>query len=61
MDWKKIKSEAKEKINGKLWDVWKPYLVMILISMIISSIAYRIFGVESTTSEIVISLFLVFR
>ena len=57
MDWKKIKDEAKEKINGKLWDVWKPALIIGFISMIISTIAVAIFGQESVTGQLVTSLF----
>lgn len=57
MDFKEIKSKAKEKINGKLWDVWKPAIIIGFISMIISVIATSIFGNESTTAELVTSLF----
>ncbi len=57
MDFKEIKSKAKEKINGKLWDVWKPAIIIGFISMIISVIATSIFGNESTTAELVTALF----
>lgn len=57
MDFKEIKSKAKEKINGKLWDVWKPAIIIGFISMIISVIATSIFGNESTTTELVTALF----
>ena len=57
MDFKEIKSKAKEKINGKLWDVWKPAIIIGFISMIISVIATSIFGNGSTTAELVTALF----
>lgn len=57
MDFKEIKSKAKEKINGKLWDVWKPAIIIGFISMIISVIATSIFGNDSTTAELVTALF----
>lgn len=57
MNWKKIKQEAKEKCNGKLWDIWKPILIISFISMIIGLIAGRIFGAESTSGNIVNSIF----
>lgn len=62
MDWKKIKAEAKEKIDGKLWDVWKPALLVGFISTIISYIGMALFGEESVATEIftlVFSLLLV--
>lgn len=57
MDFKEIKKEAREKIDGKLWDVWKPTLIIGFISMIISVIATSIFGSESELGQIVVSLF----
>ena len=62
MDWKKIKAEAKEKIDGKLWDVWKPALIVGFISVIISYVGMALFGEESVATEIftlVFSLLLV--
>ena len=62
MDWKKIKAEAKEKIDGKLWDVWKPALIVGFISVIISYIGMALFGEESVATDIftlVFSLLLV--
>ncbi len=57
MDWVKIKSEAKEKINGKLWDVWKPTLIIGLISAIIGAVASRIFGANNYTTDLVTAIF----
>ena len=57
MDFKKIKTQAKETIDGKLWDVWKPALIIGFISMIISVVATSIFGSESYLGQIVVSLF----
>lgn len=57
MDFKKIKTQAKETIDGKLWDVWKPALIIGFISMIISVVATSIFGSESDLGQIVVSLF----
>ena len=48
MDWKKIKEEAKEKINGKLWEIWKPILVVALLSAIITFLIEAIFGASTT-------------
>ena len=44
MDRAKIKAEAKQKIKGHLWDIWKPYLVYLFISLIISIVIQLIFG-----------------
>lgn len=44
MDWKKIKTEAKEKINGKKWDIWKPSILIGLISSLLGVTAISIFG-----------------
>ena len=44
MDWKKIKAEAKQKNAGKLWDIWKPILVVALLSMVISLLVEVVFG-----------------
>lgn len=57
MNFKKIKTQAKETIDGKLWDVWKPALIIGFISMIISVVATSIFGSESYLGQIVVSLF----
>ena len=55
MDWKKIKEGAKEKINGHLWDVWKPTLVISFISFIITFIAMLIFGEKSAATSLISS------
>lgn len=34
-----IKSKAKEKIKGKLWEVWKPMLIMVVIGAIVGALA----------------------
>ena len=57
MDWKKIKEDAKAKISGKLWDIWKPTLLIGLISGVISALATGIFGEESMSAALVTSLF----
>ena len=38
MDRKAIKAEAKEKIKGNLWTIWKPILVLALISGVLGGI-----------------------
>ena len=48
MDRKRIKAEAKEKIKGHLWDVWKPQLLLIFISIIIALLVETIFGPTAT-------------
>ena len=50
MDFKKIKTEAKEKINGHLWDVWKPIIVIAVLSSIISLIIETVLGPGTTTT-----------
>ena len=57
MDWKKIKEEAKSKISGHLWDIWKPAIVIGITSAVISAIASAVFGSESTSAAIVTSVF----
>lgn len=48
MDRKAIKAEARAKIKGNLWTIWKPFLVIGLISGVIGAILSGIFGSEST-------------
>lgn len=57
MDWSEIKKEAKEKIKGKLWDVWKPALIIGIISMIISALSSAAFGQDSSMASMIVSLF----
>lgn len=57
MEWKKIKLEAKEKIDGKLWDIWKPALIVGAISFIISYIGILLFGEESLYASIFNAVF----
>lgn len=57
MDFKKIKEEAKEKCKDKLWDIWKPYIIIGVISVIIGTIAAKIFGADTIACEIVVMLF----
>jgi uncharacterized membrane protein len=57
MDWKKIKLEAKEKCAGKLWDIWKPTIIIYIISLIITVLATKIFGDNSNYTQLVSTLF----
>ena len=44
MDFKEIKTEAKQKIKGNLWEVWKVIIIVAIISSIINVIVEKIFG-----------------
>ena len=47
MDYAKIKKEAWEISNKNKWNIWKPILILALISGVLSSIITGIFGDES--------------
>lgn len=49
MDRKAIKEEAKAKIKGNLWTIWKPLLIVALISGVIGGVLAGIFGTESNS------------
>ena len=53
MDWSKIKEGAKEKINGHLWDLWKPILIISLITGVVQAIARAAFGDTSVAYVVV--------
>ena len=52
MDRKAIKAEAKAKIKGNLWTIWKPMLVVGLIIGVFGGLCGAIFDVESTGYEV---------
>ena len=47
MDRKAIKAEAKEKIKGNLWTIWKPILALGLISGVIGGVLGAVLDPES--------------
>lgn len=51
-----IIKEACNKTNGKKWDIWKPFLVVMVITSILSSIITSILG-NNDIAEIVDSIF----
>lgn len=53
MDRVKIKEEAKQRIKGNLWIIWKPSLFISLISFGISFVIGLIFGAADIDQEIV--------
>ncbi len=60
MDRLKIKGKARNMIKGKLWDLWKPMLYIILIEIIFGVILTAT-GVESNSStEAILNLILSF-
>ena len=56
MDYAKIKKEARERIKEHLWDIWKPIIIIAVISGVFSGIANGIFGAESFFTNIVEAL-----
>ena len=56
MDRKAIKAEAKAKIKGNLWTIWKPMLVVALISGLCGGICGAIFDVESNAYSMATSV-----
>ena len=52
MDRKAIKEEAKAKIKGNLWTIWKPILVLGLISGVLGCVIGAIFDVESNAYNV---------
>ena len=56
MDFKEIKKEAWEISNKNKWNIWKPILIIGLISGIASGVITSIFGNESATGSILNSV-----
>lgn len=56
MNWREIKEEAKQKIKGNLWVVWKPAIVIGLITSIITAVITAAFGEESDLSGVLTSI-----
>lgn len=52
IDRKKIKEEAKKRIENNLWNIWKPYLVVYLISMLLGIFAGYLFTDENVTTTV---------
>lgn len=50
IDRKKIKEEAKKRIENNLWNIWKPYLVVYLISMLLGIFTGYLFTDESVST-----------
>ena len=56
MDYAKIKKEARERIKDHLWDIWKPIIIIGVISGVFSAVATGIFGSESMFTSFVQAL-----
>ena len=56
MDYNKIKADARERINGHLWDIWKPILIMSAISIVVTMIVNGIFGSDTFIGNLVEAL-----
>ena len=52
MDFREIKKEAWEISNKNKWNIWKPSLIIALISGIAGAIVSAIFGDESTVGQL---------
>lgn len=52
MDFREIKKEAWEISNKNKWNIWKPTLIIALISGIAGAIVSAIFGDESTVGQL---------
>lgn len=50
IDRKKIKEEAKKRIENNLWNIWKPYLVVYLISMLLGIFTGYLFTDENVAT-----------
>lgn len=51
MDRIKIKEEAKKIIKNNLWNIWKPYLIILAVSIALSWIAVILFNIKADTIE----------
>ncbi len=51
MDSVKIKMKAKELIVNNKWNIWKPYLIILAITAVLSWIATGVFNIELQTRE----------
>lgn len=52
MDWSKIKSRAKEIYKAHMWDIWKPILVIALVSFV-AGIIEGLFGDKSLIGGVI--------
>ena len=51
MDKNKIKSKAKELIKNNLWNLWKPYLIIMVISFVLTFIATDVFHIDAKSTS----------
>ena len=56
MDYAKIKTEARERIKDHLWDIWKPIIIIGVISGVFQAVANGIFGADSMFTSFVQAL-----
>lgn len=60
MNFKEIKKKAKEITNEKMWDIWKPTLIMMVVSTLIGAVGTKLFGANNVYGDMFSTLFTIF-